>query len=113
MTVLLWRPVLAKPELLVFCGPESGAARLPHNLGFVLAMLLARQLSCRSLLVFSVDRSHASSSGVDQRGVNVFCGCAESFARHCRMKVFLAGLGFEQQRYLSVLQARFKLPCAQ
>ena len=49
--VVLRRPMLAKPELLVFCGLESGVARQPRNLGFVLA------LSCRSL------RSHASSSG--------------------------------------------------
>ena len=61
--MLLWRPVLAKPELLVFCGPESGVARLPRNLGFVLAILLVRQLSCRSLSVFSVDRRRPSSSG--------------------------------------------------
>ena len=40
---------------------QSG--RRLRNLGFVLAMLLARQLSYRSLLVFYVDRSHASSSG--------------------------------------------------
>ena len=58
----LWRPVLAKPELLVFCGPESGVARLPRNLGFVLAILLV-QLSCRSLSVFSVEPGRSPSSG--------------------------------------------------
>ena len=58
----LWRPILAKPELLVFRRPESGVARQPRNLGFVLANPAELQVS-RSLLAFSVDRSHASSSG--------------------------------------------------
>ena len=43
-------------EARIACVLRPGVARLPRNLDFVLAML-------RSLLVFSVDRSHASSSG--------------------------------------------------
>ena len=56
---------------LCFAALKAGPPDFPQNLGFVLAMLLARQLSCRSLLVFSVDRSHASSSGVDHVNVAV------------------------------------------
>ena len=39
------RSVLAKPDLLVFCGPGNGVARQPHNLDFVLAAQLPGQLA--------------------------------------------------------------------
>lgn len=58
----LWRPILAKPELLVFCGPENGVARQPLTWASSWQTQLARHLSC-SFVGFSVDRSHASSSG--------------------------------------------------
>ena len=69
--------MLAKPELLVFCGLESGAARQPRNLGFVLV------LSCRSLLF--LERSHASSSEKLTNVASTFSVVAQrSPARHCR-----------------------------
>ena len=55
-------PCLVPVTLLVFRRPESGVARQPRNLGFVLANPAELQVS-RSLLAFSVERSHASSSG--------------------------------------------------
>ena len=92
---LLWRPMLAKPELLVFCGLESGVARQPRNLGFVLA------LSCRSLLRFKLWE-------VDQRGFNVFCGCAErGRLRDITESELVAGLGLDG----SVLRLARSLSC--